>query len=44
LSAKYYFQTDPTTDHFGAMGSLLGFAQQLSAAGQVISIGNTVIL
>ncbi len=44
LSAKYYFQNDPTTDPFGAVGSLLGFSQQLSAGSQVFSLGNTVIL
>jgi hypothetical protein len=44
LSAKYYVQSNPTSDPFGAVGSLLGFAQQLSAGSQVISIGNTVIL
>lgn len=44
LSAKYYFQNDPTTDPFGAVGSLLGFPQQLSAGSQVFSIGNSVVL
>jgi len=44
LSAKYYFQNDPTTNPFGAVGSLLGFSQQLSAGGQVFSLANTVIL
>ncbi len=44
LSAKYYFQSDPTTNPFGSVGSLLGFAQQLSAGSQVISIANTIIL
>jgi hypothetical protein len=44
LSAKYYFQNNPTTNPFGAVGSLLGFSQQLSAGSQVISIANTVIL
>jgi Carboxypeptidase regulatory-like domain/TonB dependent receptor len=44
LSVKYYIQSDPTSDPFGAVGSLLGFAQQLSAGSQVFSIGNTVIL
>ena len=44
LSAKYYFQTNPTSNPFGAVGSLLGFPQQLAAGSQVISIGNTIIL
>jgi len=44
LSGKYYFQNDPTTDPFGAAGSLLGFPQELSAGSQVISLANTVIL
>jgi Carboxypeptidase regulatory-like domain/TonB dependent receptor len=44
LSAKYYVQNDPTTNPFGAVGSLLGFAQQLSAGSQVTSIANSIIL
>src|SRR5580692_11628455 len=44
LSVKYYFQNDPTTNPFGAVGSLLGFPQQLSAGSQVASVNNTVIL
>ena len=44
LTGKYYFQSDPTTNPFGAVGSLLGFAQQLSAGSQVFSLANTVIL
>jgi hypothetical protein len=44
LSGKYYVQNDPTTNPFGAVGSLLGFPQQLSAGSQVISIANTVVL
>jgi Carboxypeptidase regulatory-like domain/TonB dependent receptor len=44
LSGKYYYQTDPTSDPFGATGSLLGFPQQLSAGSQVISLANTVVL
>jgi len=44
LSAKYYYQRDPTTNAFGAVGSLLGFPQQLSAGSQVISISNTDVL
>ncbi len=44
LSARYYFQDNPTTNPFGAVGSLLGFQQQLSAGSQVISLTNTAIL
>ena len=44
LSAKYYFQNDPTSNPFGAVGSLLGFAQQLSAGSQVFSLSNTDVL
>jgi len=41
LSGKYYFQSNPTTNPFGAVGSLLGFPQQLAAGSQVVSISNT---
>jgi len=44
LSVKYYYQNDPTTDPFGAVGSLLGFPQQLAAGSQVASIANTIVL
>jgi len=44
LTAKYYVQDNPTTNPFGAVGSLLGFSQQLSAGSQVGSIANTVVL
>src|SRR5580700_6192508 len=44
LTVKYYYQTDPTTNPFGAVGALLGFPQQLSASSQVGAINNTVIL
>jgi hypothetical protein len=44
LSAKYYVQSDPTTNPFGSAGVLLGFPQQLAAGSQVISIGNSVVL
>jgi Carboxypeptidase regulatory-like domain/TonB dependent receptor len=44
LSGKYYTQVNPTTNPFGAVGSLLGFPQQLSAGSQVGSLENTVIL
>jgi Carboxypeptidase regulatory-like domain/TonB dependent receptor len=44
LSGKYYIQDDPTTNPFGAVGSLLGFPQQLAAGSQVASISNTTIL
>ena len=44
LSGKFYIQNNPTTNPFGAVGSLLGFAQQLSAGSDVASISNTLIL
>jgi hypothetical protein len=44
LSVKYYVQNNPTTSPFGAVGSLLGFSQQMAAGSQVGSISNTVIL
>ncbi len=44
LSGKYYYQSNPTTNPFGSVGSLLGFPQQLSAGSQVFSLTNTVIL
>jgi Carboxypeptidase regulatory-like domain/TonB dependent receptor len=44
LTAKYYNQQNPTSTPFGAVGSLLGFPQQLSAGAQTISLNNTVIL
>ena len=44
MGVKYYVQNNPTTNPFGAVGSLLGFPQQLSAGSQVASINNTVIL
>jgi hypothetical protein len=44
LSAKYYYQSNPTANPFGAVGSLLGFAQTLSAGSQVISLANSVVL
>ena len=44
LSVKYYIQNDPTTNPFGAVGSLLGFPQKLEAGSQVVSIANTVIV
>jgi hypothetical protein len=44
LAIKYYFQSDPTTNPFGAVGSLLGFSQQLSAGSQVVSLANTIAL
>jgi hypothetical protein len=44
LSGKFYIQNNPTTNPFGAVGSLLGFAQQLSAGSDVVSITNTLIL
>ena len=44
LSVKYYYQDNPTTNPFGAVGALLGFSQQLTAGSQVASVNNTVIL
>jgi hypothetical protein len=44
LTGKYYFQTNPTNNPFGAVGASLGFPQTLTAGSQVISVGNTVIL
>lgn len=44
LSGKYFTQVNPTTNPFGAVGSLLGFPQELSAGSQVGSLENTVVL
>jgi len=44
LSGKYYIQSNPTNNPFGAVGSLLGFPQQLSAGSQVVSLSNSVLL
>jgi hypothetical protein len=44
LSVKYYVQQNPTTNPFGAVGTSLGFPQQLSAGSQVGSIDNSVII
>jgi hypothetical protein len=44
LSGRYYIQHNPTTSPFGAVGSLLGFAQQLSAGSDVFSLTNTMAL
>jgi hypothetical protein len=44
LTGKYYIQTDPTTNPFGAVGALLGFGQQMQSGSQVGSINNTTIL
>ena len=44
IATKYYFQNNPTTNPFGAVGSLLGFSQQLSAGSQVVSVTNTYVL
>ena len=44
LAARYYIQSNPTNNPFGAVGSLLGFAQQLSAGSQVLSLSNSVVL
>src|ERR1700685_4130123 len=44
LSGRYYLQSNPTNNPFGAVGSLLGFAQQLTAGSQVFSLANSVVL
>ena len=44
FTGKYYVQNDPTTDPFGAVGSLAGFPQQLQAGSQVGALSNTVVL
>jgi hypothetical protein len=44
LTGKYYYQNNPTTNPFGAVGALEGFPQRLSAGSQVGAINNTVIL
>jgi hypothetical protein len=44
VAAKYYIQQNPTTNPFGAVGTSLGFPQQLSAGSQVGSIDNSIIL
>lgn len=44
LSGKYYIQSNPTNNPFGAVGSLLGFPQQLSAGSQVLSLSNSAVL
>ena len=44
LAARYYVQSNPTNNPFGAVGSLLGFAQQLSAGSQVFSLANSIAL
>jgi hypothetical protein len=44
LSGKYYIQENPTSSPFGAVGSLLGFPQQLLAGSDVASITNAAIL
>jgi hypothetical protein len=44
LSGKYYFQSNPTNNPFGAVGSFLGFPQQLSAGSQVFSLANSAVL
>jgi len=44
ISAKYYIQNNPTSNPFGAVGSLLGFPQTLSAGSDVAALSNTVVL
>ena len=44
LSAKYYFQHDPTESPFSSGTSLEGFPQNFNAGSQVFSLENTTIL
>ncbi|HLY60493.1 MAG TPA: TonB-dependent receptor [Terriglobia bacterium] len=44
LAGKFYIQNNPTTNPFGAVGSLLGFGQQLSAGSVVGTLSNNMIL
>ncbi len=44
ISGKFYIQDNPTTNPFGAVGSLLGFAQQLAAGSDVFSLNNTLLV
>ncbi|HTU33587.1 MAG TPA: carboxypeptidase-like regulatory domain-containing protein [Candidatus Acidoferrum sp.] len=44
LRGNCYIQNNPTYNPFGAVGSLLGFPQQLLAGSQVFSLTNTEIL
>ncbi len=44
LAGKFYVQQNPTTNPFGAVGSLQGFPQQLSAGSDVGSLENIVVL
>lgn len=44
FTGRYYVQNNPTTDPFGAVGSLSGFGQQLQAGSQVGALTNTVVL
>ena len=44
LAGKYYIQQNPTTNPFGAVGSLLGFPQQLNGGSDVVSAENIVVL
>ena len=44
FTGRYYVQHDPTSDPFGAVGSLSGFPQQLEAGSQVGALTNTIVL
>jgi len=44
LAGKYYIQRNPTTNPFGAVGSLIGFPQQLNAGSDVGSVENILLL
>jgi hypothetical protein len=44
ITAKYYFQNDPTSTPFTQNDNLLGFPQQLQAGSQVFSLQNVTSL
>lgn len=44
LGGKFYIQQNPTTNPFGAVGSLIGFPQQLVGGSDVVSVNNTFIV
>ncbi len=44
LSAKYFYQNDPTSAPFGSGSATLGFPQNLQAGSQVATLENTVTL
>ncbi len=44
MSAKYYYQNDPTSNPFAYETNVLGFPQKLYAGSQVATITNNIIL